>query len=41
MRNIAIHEYFQIDLEIVWETVQDDLPQLQRTLTAVLQAELG
>jgi uncharacterized protein with HEPN domain len=41
MRNIAIHEYFQIDLEIVWETVQDDLPQLKRTLTAVLQAELG
>jgi uncharacterized protein with HEPN domain len=41
MRNIAIHEYFQIDLEIVWETVQGDLPQLKRTLTAVLQAELG
>jgi uncharacterized protein with HEPN domain len=36
MRNIIIHEYFQVDLEIVWETVQTDLPQLLRQLKSLL-----
>jgi uncharacterized protein with HEPN domain len=26
MRNVVIHEYFQVDLQIVWETIQTDLP---------------
>lgn len=25
-RNLLIHEYFGVDLEIVWKVVQDDLP---------------
>ena len=28
MRNRLIHEYFQVDLRRVWETVQTDLPAL-------------
>lgn len=28
MRNVATHEYFQVDLSRVWETIQDDLPTL-------------
>ena len=28
MRNRLIHEYFRVNLEAVWETVQDDLPRL-------------
>ncbi len=28
MRNLMIHDYDDIDLEIVWETVQQDLPRL-------------
>jgi len=28
MRNRLIHEYFQVDLRRVWETVQSDLPDL-------------
>jgi uncharacterized protein with HEPN domain len=28
MRNILIHEYFGVDLEIVWKTVQESLPEL-------------
>lgn len=28
MRNIMIHEYDDVDLGIVWETVQKDLPRL-------------
>ena len=28
MRNILIHEYFGVDLEIVWKTIQESLPEL-------------
>jgi uncharacterized protein with HEPN domain len=28
MRHRLIHEYFRVDLRVVWETVQRDLPQL-------------
>ena len=28
MRNLMIHDYDDIDLEIVWSTVQRDLPRL-------------
>jgi len=27
-RNLLAHEYFGVDLEIVWNTVHDDLPAL-------------
>ncbi|MEM9119988.1 MAG: DUF86 domain-containing protein [Cyanobacteria bacterium P01_F01_bin.56] len=37
MRNIAIHEYFQLDLEIIWTTVQDDLPTLKIVLDDILR----
>jgi len=32
MRNIAIHEYFFVDLEIVWTTVKNDFPKLKRQI---------
>jgi len=28
MRNILIHDYDDIDLEIVWNTIEDDVPPL-------------
>ncbi len=28
----AIHNYFEIDLEIVWQTVQKDVPELKGAL---------
>lgn len=31
-RDRAIHNYFGIDLEIVWQTVQDDIPRLKAAL---------
>lgn len=37
MRNIAIHEYFFVDLEIVWRTVKDDLPKLKQQIDALLK----
>jgi len=32
IRNIVAHEYFGIDLEIVWKTVKEDLPVLKELL---------
>lgn len=30
MRNALAHGYFKVDLEIVWKTIQNDLPGLER-----------
>lgn len=37
MRNRMAHGYFDINLDVVWETVQEWLPELLRQLTAVCQ----
>lgn len=36
MRNRLIHAYFDIDLEIVWSTVRDELPELVQQIEQVL-----
>lgn len=36
MRNAVIHEYFFVDLEIVWTTIKRDLPQLKQQIEALL-----
>lgn len=36
MRNVVAHEYFQVDLEIIWDTLQADLPLLSLQLTTLL-----
>jgi uncharacterized protein with HEPN domain len=35
-RNAAAHGYFSLKLEIVWATIQQDLPQLRAFLTDLL-----
>lgn len=35
MRNRVSHGYDQVDLEIVWKTIQRDLPQLHRQVQAL------
>jgi uncharacterized protein with HEPN domain len=35
MRNRIAHGYFEIDLDVVWETVNTALPQLLERLTAI------
>jgi uncharacterized protein with HEPN domain len=29
LRNLLVHEYFGVDLSILWQTVQEDLPPLE------------
>ena len=39
MRNIMIHEYDDVDLAIVWDTVENDLPRLVALLEPVIPPE--
>ena len=36
-RNILVHAYFSIKLEIVWEAAIGDVPELQRSVVKILQ----
>lgn len=38
MRNIAIHEYFFVDLQIVWTTIREDFPMLKRRIGPLLRS---
>ncbi len=40
MRNILVHNYFEIDLPVVWNAVERELPELKRQLTSMIK-ELG
>ncbi|MBE0431579.1 MAG: DUF86 domain-containing protein [Dehalococcoidia bacterium] len=37
MRDVLIHEYFGVDLELTWQTVQEDLPALRTALEEILR----
>jgi len=39
MRNLMIHEYEDVDLSIVWDTVQNDLPPLVSLLEPLIPKE--
>lgn len=36
MRNVLVHAYFRIDLDIVWEAINHDLPQLITQLEQII-----
>ncbi|HEX8454862.1 MAG TPA: HepT-like ribonuclease domain-containing protein [Longimicrobium sp.] len=38
MRNRLVHAYFDIDLDIVWSTLESDLPALISAVEAILEA---
>jgi len=38
-RNILIHEYFGVDLEIVWRVINEDLPMLLGVVESFLKYE--
>ena len=38
-RNLLSHEYFGVDLEIVWNIIEDDLPVLMDAVKKILEAE--
>ena len=36
MRSIVAHDYFKVDLDIVWATIKTDLPTMRQDLQALL-----
>jgi uncharacterized protein with HEPN domain len=37
MRDKLIHAYFGVNIEVVWDTIQQDLPQLRPVIHQILQ----
>ena len=38
MRHILVHDYFVIDIDIVWDAIQRDLPDLKGKVQVMLRA---
>jgi uncharacterized protein with HEPN domain len=36
LRNEIVHEYFRLDLEALWEFIQEELPRLERSLRGIV-----
>lgn len=41
MRDKLIHGYFGVDLEIVWKTIKEDLPELKEQILKIKNKEMG
>ena len=41
MRNILTHNYFEIDLDIVWLAVEQELPSLKQAIAAMFAIVIG
>ena len=39
MRDNLIHEYFAVDLTIVWDTVQESVPELKKQVKELLKGK--
>jgi len=39
MRNLHAHDYENVDLEIVWDTLTEDIPALKKQLEKILDKE--
>ena len=38
MRNKLIHEYFGVNVKVIWKTVKEDLPPLKEILNKILSS---
>ncbi len=38
MRDRMVHQYFRVDLDVVWETVTTDIPALRRQIEPIYDA---
>ena len=41
LRNVLVHDYLGINLERIWDIIERDVPDLQRTVEAILQGPGG
>lgn len=35
-RNVLVHDYLGIDIEIIWQTVSGDVPELKKSIQKIL-----
>ena len=38
-RHVLVHDYFQTNTHLLWQTVKDDLPALKERLIAILRTD--
>ena len=38
MRNVFVHEYFGVDVKIVWEIIKGDIPDLKDKIIEIIQS---
>ena len=36
-RNLLVHEYFRVDLKIVWQIIEQEIPTLKQRIDIILQ----
>lgn len=36
MRNFIVHEYFSVDLNFVWETIFETIPNFKKDISKIL-----
>ena len=41
MRNVLVHNYFNIDLDIVWQVVENELPSLQEKISRIVGGNIS
>ena len=41
MRNYIVHEYFQVDNNVVWDVITHDLPLLEQQVTLYIKEDIA
>ena len=36
-RNLLVHEYFRVDLKIIWQIIEQEIPTLKQQINSILQ----
>ena len=38
LRNVLVHAYFEVNLNLVWEIIKSDLPRLKTAVTEIIES---
>jgi len=41
MRDKLIHEYFGIDVAVLWKTIKKDIPHLKKSISKIIESEVS
>lgn len=39
MRDVLIHDYFGVNINVVWKTIQEDIPKLRKQITKLVKQQ--